>query len=146
MKTQREIYEQLLNNRYSSLINMEDSYSGQNKARRLANTYAVKNTQKVWKSQFPEKFALPVVKSLALKFSYPGLLEICTIKGWKIPSKDEVMVAKIELIPDWVWISEEPTHDNQDGTRRVLYNKKTNTTKQVHKDWLEYSCVIKQRN
>ena len=145
MKTPEEIYAMLLSDGKATLKYLEDEYEGQNRVVRLASIYAVHRTNLMWRLQFP--IALPAykVKNLFLKFSYTGLTEVCEVKGWRIPTIQELRDSPMDIEHDWVWVSDEPTHDNEDGTRKVLYNRKEDLTKQVHRDWLQHCCVIKER-
>ena len=83
------------------------------------------------------------MKNLFKKFSYESLEELCKEKEWRIPSSKELMKYKGEMMHEWVWVNDEPTHDNADNTRKVLYSIRHNKTMQVNGKFMENCIVIK---
>ena len=83
-------------------------------------------------------------KELFLKFSYNSLVTLCEEKGWKIPSVQDLRDADLsDSIHDWIWVSDEPQFDNEDGTRKVLYSIKKEETMQVNMSFMENCIVLK---
>ncbi len=85
------------------------------------------------------------LKCLFLKFGFSTLEATCKAKNWRIPTVKEVKAYTGEIEHEWIWVIDEPTYDNEDGTRRVLYNKKFGKTMQVNKNFMENACIIREK-
>ena len=86
------------------------------------------------------------MKCLFLKFGLKSLLATCEAKGWRVPTIQEVKDYDGEIEHDWIRVADLPTHDNEDGTRSVIYNNKTGETVQVSSQFMEHCCVIKLKD
>ena len=83
------------------------------------------------------------MKCLFLTFGFDTLLATCKAKNWQIPTVKEVKDYTGEIEHEWIWVSDEPRYDNEDGTRKVLYNKELDRVMQVHRNFMQNACIIK---
>ena len=84
------------------------------------------------------------MKSLLLRFTFDNIVNLCEEKNWRIPTAQEVKEYTGYMNHEWVWVIDEPTHDNEDGTRKVLYSRIQDKKRQVHKLFMEHCLIIKE--
>jgi hypothetical protein len=84
------------------------------------------------------------MKTLFLRFAYDKLEALCKEKNWTIPSAQELKDYDGHMDHEWVWVRDEPTHDNEDGTRKVLYSRTQDKKMQVNGSFMENCTVIKE--
>lgn len=87
------------------------------------------------------------IKYLFKKFSWDQLKKTCIEQNWRIPTIEELKNAQIDESMSYglVWTIDKPTHDNEDGTRKVMFSLKTGNTVQVNRNFIENCVVIKEK-